>query len=272
MPSLDPMTPWVALLLVTPPPPPTPQAVREVPACAVELDLPRGAVVVTRICLVRQGRIECADDGMISVPERPAFAEKEARSAHGVRLGPVPLAVREERYENETRYRVRQSGQDPHVLPAVVTGAPLALEVESRDCPQEPLSRARHERGHLRGRQRGTRPRTADCDGRLAVGGPVAHGRARTNSLAKKARASYGRRTPNVLVLRSTFYVLRGRPSRSECSGRTYSLASRSALFRSLFLFVSATGSSVGKFAASVISDGAGGSSTPASVSAVAGT
>ena len=91
-----------------------------------------------RICLVRQGQPECIGDGIVSAPDRPAFAEREARGAHGLLVGPISFAVREERYEKETRYSVRQSTQDPRMLSHLATSAPVAMEVESRDCPLEP--------------------------------------------------------------------------------------------------------------------------------------
>lgn len=127
------------LLALTPPAPPSPDATYETPVCRIQLELPRGGIVVGRVCRVRGGKTQCDGEEVVSVADAPAFGEGGRSGPRGVLLEPMDFSIREERYSSETRYLLtpahRQAKRDPYLSLA----EPIRVQVETRACPEVPL-------------------------------------------------------------------------------------------------------------------------------------
>jgi hypothetical protein len=127
------------LLALTPPPPPSPDTTHETDICRLALEVPRGGIIVGKVCRVAGTTAQCDGEEVITVAEQPAFGEDTRESARGVLLAPVEYSVREERYPSEVRYLLvsaaRRAKRDPYLsLPR-----PVPVGVVSRACPEGSL-------------------------------------------------------------------------------------------------------------------------------------
>jgi hypothetical protein len=130
---------FLMLLAITPPPPPSPQATRDVAVCRIELELPRGSIVVGKVCRVNGTSARCDGEEVITVSDEPAFAEDTPAGARGLLLRPRPYSVREERYAAETRYLLVPADRPAKRHPYLSLVEPVPLQVETRACPDTAL-------------------------------------------------------------------------------------------------------------------------------------
>lgn len=130
---------FLLLLAVMPPPPPSPNATHDVPVCRIQLELPRGGIVVGKVCRVSGTSTRCDGEEVISVADTPAFAEDSHAGTRGLLLEPAEYSIREERYPSEVRYMLRSASRRAERDHYLAAPEPIRTEVETRACPEAPL-------------------------------------------------------------------------------------------------------------------------------------
>lgn len=61
------------LLAMTPPVPPSPDATYETRVCRIQLELPRGGIVVGKVCRVNGRETRCDGEEVVSVADAPGW-------------------------------------------------------------------------------------------------------------------------------------------------------------------------------------------------------
>jgi hypothetical protein len=130
---------FLLLLALTPPPPPSPDAAHEIPVCSIQLELPRGGIVVGKVCRVNGSSTSCDGAEVISLADAPAFAEESRVGARGVLLPPAEYSIREERYASEVRYVLMPASRRDKRYPYLSAPEPIRAHVERRACPEGAL-------------------------------------------------------------------------------------------------------------------------------------
>jgi hypothetical protein len=131
----------LALLLLgmTPPPPPSPDTTHETDICRLALEVPRGGIIVGKLCHVTGTTVQCDGEEVITVADQPAFGERSRNAARGVVLTPVEYSVREERYSSEVRYLLVSASHEAKRDLYLSLAHPVPVEVVTRACPEGSL-------------------------------------------------------------------------------------------------------------------------------------
>ena len=127
------------VLAMTPPPPPSPDTTYETRVCSIQLELPRGGIVVGKVCRVNGRKTQCDGEEVVSVADAPAFGEASPAGARGVLLEPTEYSIREERYSRESRYLLTSGNRRAKRFPYLSLPEPIRTDVQTRACPSVPL-------------------------------------------------------------------------------------------------------------------------------------
>ena len=127
------------LLALTPPPPPSPDAVLETPVCRIQLEVPRGGIIVGRVCQVNDRKARCDGEEVITVADAPAYGEASHAGARGILLEPTEYSIREERHPSEVRYMVMSPHRQAKRYPYLAAPPSIRTDVVSRACPDSSL-------------------------------------------------------------------------------------------------------------------------------------